>query len=115
MNRRQFLGTTAAAAAMFPSGVSFAAGERRWRIGVIGHTGRGNFGHGLHTLWLGLPGTEIVGLADPDDAGRAAAHRGGIVQPLPAGVEILQFVGRGDDWAEQGDKTTVAKQLRNSL
>ena len=75
MNRRQFLSTTAAAAAAFPSGVAFAADERRWRIGVLGHTGRGNFGHGLHTLWMGLPETELVGLADPDDAGRAAAQK----------------------------------------
>lgn len=74
MNRRQFLSTTAAAAAAFPAGLAFAATERRRRVAVIGHTGRGNYGHGLHTLWLGLPDTEIVAIADPDDAGRDAAQ-----------------------------------------
>jgi len=74
MNRRQFLSTTAAVAAVFPAGVAFTATEHRWRVAVIGHTGRGNYGHGLHTMWLGLPETELVAIADPDDAGRAAAQ-----------------------------------------
>jgi predicted dehydrogenase len=74
MNRRQFLSSTAAAAASFPAGVSFAATVHRWRVAVIGHTERGNYGHGLHTMWRGLPETEIVAIADPDEAGRAAAQ-----------------------------------------
>lgn len=45
----------------------------RWRVAVIGHTGRGNFGHQLDTMWLGLPETTIVGVADADEVGRAAA------------------------------------------
>jgi len=36
---------------------------------VIGHTGRGNFGHGLDTVWLQIPGAEIVGVADADSSG----------------------------------------------
>lgn len=43
------------------------------RIGVIGHTGRGNFGHGLDAVWMKIPGAEIVGIADADDAGLAQA------------------------------------------
>ncbi|MBL8852211.1 MAG: Gfo/Idh/MocA family oxidoreductase [Planctomycetaceae bacterium] len=74
MHRREFLTTTAAVAAAFPAGVIFAAAERRWRVAVIGDTGRGNYGHGLHTMWLGLPQTEVVGIADPDEAGRAKAQ-----------------------------------------
>lgn len=73
MHRRQFL-ATAVAAATFPAGFAQSANEHRWRVAVIGHTGRGNFGHGLHTLWLGLPETEIVAIADPEEAGRAAAQ-----------------------------------------
>jgi predicted dehydrogenase len=46
---------------------------RRWRAGVIGHTGRGNYGHGLDVAFVGLDGVEMVALADPDEAGRAAA------------------------------------------
>ncbi len=52
---------------------SALSAEKRWRIGVIGHTGRGNYGHGLDTLWLRLPETQIVAVADADETGRAAA------------------------------------------
>jgi len=45
----------------------------KYRIGVIGRTGRGNYGHGLDTVWLKFPQCEIVGVADPDEKGRAAA------------------------------------------
>jgi len=44
-----------------------------YRAGVIGHTGRGGFSHGLDVAFLGLPGVELVAVADPDEAGRAAA------------------------------------------
>ena len=43
------------------------------RIAVIGHTGRGNYGHGVDTCWLKNSACEIVGVADPDEKGRAAA------------------------------------------
>ena len=45
--------------------------ERRWRVGLIGHTGRGDFGHGLSTVWLNFPNTEIVAVADADAKGLA--------------------------------------------
>jgi predicted dehydrogenase len=41
-----------------------------YRAGVIGHTGQGNYGHGLDTCFLGLPGVETVAVADADEAGR---------------------------------------------
>src|SRR4051812_8215195 len=50
-----------------------AADQHRWRVAIIGHTGRGNYGHGLHRMWLELRETKTVGIADPEDAGRAAA------------------------------------------
>lgn len=37
---------------------------------VIGHTGRGDFGHGLERIFLGRPGIRTVAVADPDPAGR---------------------------------------------
>ena len=37
---------------------------RKYRVGVIGHTGRGNYGHGLDTVWGHLPGCELVAVAD---------------------------------------------------
>jgi predicted dehydrogenase len=41
-----------------------------YRAGVIGHTGRGNYGHGLDLSLSGLPGVEVVAVADPDEAAR---------------------------------------------
>ena len=35
-------------------------------VAVIGHTGRGDYGHGIDTMWLSVPGTEIVAVADAD-------------------------------------------------
>lgn len=45
----------------------------KYRIGVIGHTGRGNYGHDVDRVWLDIPGCEIVGVSDPDEKGRQAA------------------------------------------
>jgi len=61
----------AAAAPLFPR--RLAAHEKTWTVGVIGDTDRGGYGHGLDTVWLGLPETKITGLADPVDGGRARA------------------------------------------
>ena len=47
----------------------------KYRVGVIGHTGHGNYGHGIDSAWLHIPAAEIVGVADPDEDGRAAAAR----------------------------------------
>ncbi len=48
---------------------------KKYRIAVIGHTGRGNYGHGIDRVWLELPECEIVGVADADRAGLEAAVR----------------------------------------
>jgi predicted dehydrogenase len=44
-----------------------------YRVAVIGHTGRGNYGHGIDRVWLDFPECEIVAVADADENGRAAA------------------------------------------
>ena len=44
-----------------------------YRVAVIGHTGRGDYGHGLDTMWLQLPDTELVAVADADAQGLQAA------------------------------------------
>ena len=47
--------------------------KQNWRVGVIGHTGRGNYGHGLDTVWLRLANTDVVGVADASGPGLAKA------------------------------------------
>lgn len=46
---------------------------KTYRVAVIGHTGKGNYGHGVDTVWLKIPQCEIVAVADADEKGLAAA------------------------------------------
>src|SRR5688572_12474090 len=41
------------------------------KAAVIGHTGRGDYGHGLDTIFQNRAGVEVVAVADPDATGRA--------------------------------------------
>ena len=43
------------------------------RVAIIGHTGRGSYGHHVDQAFVGVEGATIVALADPDDAGRQEA------------------------------------------
>jgi predicted dehydrogenase len=74
MNRRFFLKsallTTVAAPDLAPL-VSNVDGS----VAIIGHTGSGNYGHGLDTLWLNFPGLKITGVADADEKGLSAAMK----------------------------------------
>lgn len=68
MNRRRLLASLPAAFAAS----SFAAStDQKLRVAIIGHTGRGNYGHGLDTMWKLIPATEVVAVADADDKGLA--------------------------------------------
>ena len=61
------------------------------RAGIIGDTGRGNYGHGLDTAYDGIPGVEVVAVADPDPAGRkAAAKRAGALREYADYREMLE-------------------------
>jgi predicted dehydrogenase len=46
---------------------------KKYRVAVIGRTGKGNYGHGLDVVWKALDSVEVVAVADEDDKGRAAA------------------------------------------
>src|SRR5215471_8364747 len=70
MERRNFLKIGVAGAAAV-----HAATGRKYRAAVIGHTGRGDYGHGWDTAWNGFDSVEVVAVADPDDGGRQAAMR----------------------------------------
>ncbi|MCW5558918.1 MAG: Gfo/Idh/MocA family oxidoreductase, partial [Verrucomicrobiae bacterium] len=49
--------------------------SRPLRAAVIGHTGRGDYGHGLGMIFAGRPGIELVGVADPVESGRLRMAR----------------------------------------
>jgi predicted dehydrogenase len=73
--RRTFVAATAAAftavqTARLPGQSPAPA---RYRVAVIGHTGRGNYGHGMERVWLDVPGAEVVAVADADAQGLAQA------------------------------------------
>lgn len=72
MNRRTFLSSSLATSVALQPVWGAAAAGGKTRVAVIGHTGRGGFGHGLDSMWLDIPGTEIVGVADADEKGLAA-------------------------------------------
>ena len=78
LNRRRFMATSgsalAAGALASPFTVTAAAG-RTWRVAVIGHTKRGDYGHGLDVMWQLISQTEITAVADADATGLAAARR----------------------------------------
>lgn len=46
---------------------------RRYRAAIIGHTGRGNYGHDWEKAFTGLLNVEVVAVADPVEQGRQAA------------------------------------------
>ena len=70
MTRRHLLTTTLAAS--LPTLARSA--PTPYRVAIIGHTGRGNYGHGLDTMWQYLPQTQVVAIADADPKGLAAAQ-----------------------------------------
>lgn len=77
LNRRHFLSSSAAlcAAHFLPAKATAQTPPPKRRVGVIGHTGRGNYGHGLDTLWLQLDQTQVVAMSDPDPQGLATAQK----------------------------------------
>lgn len=110
MKRREFLQRTAgfAAASVVLHGAERpAAASSPMRAAVIGHTGRGNFGHNLDAIFDGVPGVELVALADADDAGRVKAQARTKVRKVYADYrEMLnqerpQLVSVSPRWTDQ--------------
>lgn len=79
-SRRAFLrdGSLAVAAGVLASGLqrtARAASGAPVRVGIIGATGKGDYGHGVDVAFTKLPNVEIVALADANEAGREAASK----------------------------------------
>lgn len=75
LDRRGFLAGTVATACLgtMPAAVGAEKPAAKYRVAVIGHTGQGNYGHGLDTVWREIPAAEIVAVADANEQGLAAA------------------------------------------
>ena len=78
--------------------------DRPLTVGVIGHTGRGNYGHGLDTVWLKLPETRIVAVSDPDPAGRKVAE-----------VRLQAAVGGADRVESFADHVAMFRKARPQI
>jgi predicted dehydrogenase len=77
MRRRDFIAGSAVGLAALASGQRKVthAGSRKYRVAVIGRTGRGNYGHGLDVVWKDIEQAEIVAVADSDPKGLEAAAK----------------------------------------
>ena len=47
----------------------------QYRAAIIGHAGQGDYGHGFDTVFNSHPRITVAALADPSEAGRAAAAK----------------------------------------
>jgi predicted dehydrogenase len=47
----------------------------KYRIAVIGRTGRGDYGHGLDTVWRDVSNCDVIAVADDNKMGLAAAGK----------------------------------------
>jgi hypothetical protein len=77
-----------------------------FRVAIIGHTGRGNYGHFLDGVFEGVKGTEVVALADPDEVGshpcRPTARCAQVGQRTPS---YGAFHGHHDEGRSAGIRT----------
>ncbi|MBM3831906.1 MAG: Gfo/Idh/MocA family oxidoreductase [Verrucomicrobia bacterium] len=72
LSRRDFVQTALATGVLAtPVARLRAQSTAKLRAAVIGHTGRGDYGHGLDGIFSNRPNIELVALADPDAVGRA--------------------------------------------
>ena len=70
LDRRSFLTQSLA----FGSAPVILLGRRNQiKVGIIGSTGRGNYGHGLDVAWKNISGAGVVAVADDNSRGRESA------------------------------------------
>ncbi|MFN8706214.1 MAG: Gfo/Idh/MocA family oxidoreductase, partial [Planctomyces sp.] len=46
----------------------------KYRVGLIGRTGKGDYGHGVDTVWKEIDRAELVAVADENEKGRMLAQ-----------------------------------------
>jgi predicted dehydrogenase len=103
------------AAGLLPNRRSLAAsGAAAHKAAIIGHTGAGDYGHGIERIFAKLPGIEVAAVADPVDAGRAKAKAAcGAARDYADYREMLEkekpeLVGIGPRWATEHHAMAMA-------
>ncbi len=87
---------------------------KRYRVAVIGRTGKGNYGHGLDVVWKEFDNVELVAVADENEKGRAdAAARLGVKNAYADYRQMLdkerpQIVSVADRWLDAHKDMVIA-------
>ena len=111
MNRREFIRTSSLVAAALSS-PQLASGQNltrteRSRAAIIGHTGRGDYGHGLDLVFNDFEQILVVAVADPEAKGREQARQRSKALRQYAGYremlksEMPQLVCVAPRWSDQ--------------
>ena len=88
--------------------------QKRYRAGAIGHTGRGNFGHGLHLPYQKIDNVDMIAVADPDPEGREKAKTASGAQRSYADYqemlakEALDLISVCPRWVDSHEALVVA-------
>jgi predicted dehydrogenase len=110
INRREFVKLAGVAAGGAISAAGFPAEpwkpSRTYRACIIGHTGRGGYGHGLDLAFQKIPGVTVVAVADPVERRRRdVARKTGAARTYGDWREMLErekpdLVSIGPRWVE---------------
>ena len=107
MNRRDLLKAGMGGLAQAAAAQIVAKPPKRYRAVIIGHTGKGDFGHDWDLTWNRFPNVEVVAVADPDEAGRrkainrSRAHKGYADYRKMLAVEKPDLVTICPRWLDQ--------------
>ncbi len=99
-------GMVSSAVEGFPVGESAKPSSRAYRACIIGHTGRGGYGHGLDLAFQKIPNITVLAVADPVEKGREeVARKAGAARTYADWQEMLQkerpnLVAIGPRWVE---------------
>ncbi len=112
---RQTLHATTALATLSAAGLHAVAAEpkRKYRAVVIGHTGRGNYGHGMEKVWADVDAAELVAIADAQPEGLNKTSRRLGVKGFADYKQMLtqtkpDLVAVGPRWLDQHRDMVVA-------
>lgn len=115
--RRELLRSGAAmmaGAVLAPHNVRAEAGATARKAAIIGHTGAGDYGHGIEKIFQGLAGITVAAVADPHEGGRAKAKAAsGAAKEYADYREMLEkekpaLVGIGPRWAGEHHAMSMA-------